>query len=36
MFGGIVWFSKANVILMMLVRADAPSLCPRLGFTWSG
>lgn len=33
MLGGIVLFSSASVILMMLDRPDAPSLWPRFGLT---
>lgn len=33
MFGGIIFFSNAKTILMILVIPDAPSECPTFGFT---
>lgn len=35
MFEGMVLFSKASTPLITLVRPDAPSECPTLGFTYA-
>lgn len=35
MFGGMIFFSSARVVLMRPTSPDAPSAWPRFGFTYS-